>query len=544
MLSARGEITHEDREKVIDAVELVIRGPLNTSEVAEIFLALWHSKAANGDTLIDEDFASKAFGWPPKTAKRLAALYEEGRWAEVKVGSENFGVSVAGAKTAVPLRNALENKLSEVSDVDGEQKDKLLNLVEVIVRSPLKPQTVGAEFHTLWHLRSEIDEKELDKIIGHLLHLTPRKARSLAIAFEDRWMAQQSNVQGGARGGKVESTNAGQTGTGDGTTLEVDDQKSDDDTRSDDANTHHSKAAGDEKDEAAEDAEGSTMTGKSGPPPESNEPLDENDDSESTPDHEASSSDGEDNPPPDGAESGEQARPLEVIDPGGSRPPRKKGKKSGVGSATAEHDNLSDQERTTLNHCLEVIHKGMNTFVQVGSAIATLIVQRLYRETHPTFSRYANEILGISPRRAYQLKDASDVIDNLKKANNCSHEYGGPAELPLPTNENQVRALKNFPPDVQREIWREAVKVAGDNVTAKVLAQVIKARPKNTDGSAAEDAQDKKATNVGSAFEEEIEKVIATLNRAWKALAQEHHSTFLDRVSEWMTSAGEGDSAS
>lgn len=76
--------------------------------------------------------------------------------------------------------------------------------------------------------------------------------------------------------------------------------------------------------------------------------------------------------------------------------------------------------------------------------------------------------------------------------------------------------MKNFPPDVQREIWREAIKVAGDKVTARALAQIIKARAKSADRSAADDAEKKNPTNVGSAFDDEIEKIIATLNRAWK----------------------------
>jgi DNA adenine methylase len=249
-------------------------------------------------------------------------------------------------------------------------------------------------------------------------------------------------------------------------------------------------------------------------------------------------------PAPDIAEPSEQATPLEVIDPGGSKPSGKKGKKPDVEVMPAQQDKLTDQERTTLEKCLEVIHEGMDTFVQVGKAIATIIVEKLYRETHKTFQRYADEVLGITPRRAYQLKDASDVIDNLKQANNCSQENGQPAELPLPTNENQVRALKKFSPDLQREIWQEALKAAGGKkVTGKVLARIIQAREKTTDESTAENAENKSGNDDGSAFDEEIEKVMATLNRAWKALTEEHRSAFLNRVSEWLTSAGE-DSAS
>lgn len=165
--------------------------------------------------------------------------------------------------------------------------------------------------------------------------------------------------------------------------------------------TDHTDAAADQKEETAIAGNGSISTNESVDSPQSTKPMDENDESESPSDHGVPASDAAENPAPDSAEPSEQATVLEVVDPGGSKPKKKKGKKSVAEAVPAEQNKLSDQERTTLKECLEVIREGMDRFVQVGSAIATIIMWKLYRETHHTFNRYANEVLGLTPRRAF-----------------------------------------------------------------------------------------------------------------------------------------------
>ena len=81
-------------------------------------------------------------------------------------------------------------------------------------------------------------------------------------------------------------------------------------------------------------------------------------------------------------------------------------------------------------------------------------------------------------------------------------------------------------------------------VTGKVLVQVLKPVRELRIKPPQIIRKKKSGKDDRSAFDEEIEKVMATLNRAWKALPEEHRAAFLDRVSEWLTSAGEEDSAS
>ena len=89
---------------------------------------------------------------------------------------------------------------------------------------------------------------------------------------------------------------------------------------------------------------------------------------------------------------------------------------------------LSAEEREKLHNCEGIIERGLTRFVEVGRAILTIRDQRLYRETHSTFEEYCRERLRISPRRAYQLGAAAEVVANLQNVNNCSHSEESASE--------------------------------------------------------------------------------------------------------------------
>ncbi len=93
-------------------------------------------------------------------------------------------------------------------------------------------------------------------------------------------------------------------------------------------------------------------------------------------------------------------------------------------------------------------------FYQAGSALRELRSRRLFRSTHRTFEDYCKERFGFQRSHSYQLIDAASVVDNLSA-------IGGQI---LPTSERQVRPLTKLKPDEQRQVWEEAVDVAGGRV--------------------------------------------------------------------------------
>lgn len=129
---------------------------------------------------------------------------------------------------------------------------------------------------------------------------------------------------------------------------------------------------------------------------------------------------------------------------------------------TTEQQALETHERT--------IARGIDTFVEVGNALAAIRDAQLYRGDHPTFEAYCRERWEIGRARAYQLMDAAAAATAVSTL----------VDTPAPANEAQVRPLAGLPPAQQRQVWQEAVTTApGGKVTGAHVQQVAdKARGK------------------------------------------------------------------
>lgn len=118
---------------------------------------------------------------------------------------------------------------------------------------------------------------------------------------------------------------------------------------------------------------------------------------------------------------------------------------------------------TRLTELEIVIEHGLQTFVDVGTALMEIRDSRLYRETHGTFEEYCRERWGLSRPRAYQLIEAAEVAGNLSTIVDK-----------LPSTESQTRPLASLPADTQREVWQRAVETAPNGkVTARHVEQTV-----------------------------------------------------------------------
>ena len=121
----------------------------------------------------------------------------------------------------------------------------------------------------------------------------------------------------------------------------------------------------------------------------------------------------------------------------------------------AECDRLTALEQT--------IERGLQTFVDVGTALLEIRDTRLYRQAFSTFEEYCRDRWGISRPRAYQLIDAATVAVNLSTIVDK-----------LPATESQARPLTGLPVDLQREAWQRAVDTAPNGkITAAHVASVV-----------------------------------------------------------------------
>src|SRR5438094_5022547 len=174
----------------------------------------------------------------------------------------------------------------------------------------------------------------------------------------------------------------------------------------------------------------------------------------------------------------------------------------GAGPVLPNNGELSPEEREKLHNCERIIERGLTTFVEVGRAILEIRDQRLYRETHSTFEEYCRERLRISPRRAYQLGAAAEVVANLQNVNNCSHSEESASEpstevadSAIPANEAQARELAKLPPHDQKIVWHAAVQAApvgkptATCIRQRVEDHVRRNKPKQTPPKAPPDAK-------------------------------------------------------
>lgn len=126
---------------------------------------------------------------------------------------------------------------------------------------------------------------------------------------------------------------------------------------------------------------------------------------------------------------------------------------------------LTEIEARQLQQCEETISAGLQTFVEVGTALLEIRDRRLYRGAYRTFEDYCDHRWGISRPRAYQLIDAAGVVTNLSTI----------VDTPLPSNERQARQLLRFDPELRPAIMRTteaAAKTLEKPITAGMIQRI------------------------------------------------------------------------
>lgn len=133
---------------------------------------------------------------------------------------------------------------------------------------------------------------------------------------------------------------------------------------------------------------------------------------------------------------------------------------------TQTETGLSNTEQQALSTYEATIATGLQTFVEVGTALLAIRVERLYRAQYETFDTYCRERWGFSDEYARLSINGARVVGNLM-ANPTMVGF-------LPQSERVVRPLTRLEPDQQREAWKQAVDTApnGKITAAHVQATV------------------------------------------------------------------------
>ena len=119
---------------------------------------------------------------------------------------------------------------------------------------------------------------------------------------------------------------------------------------------------------------------------------------------------------------------------------------------------LTTAEADVLADCEQTISHGLQTFVEVGTALSLIRDNRLYRGTHQTFEDYCRERWNLSRPRAYELMTAAEVVSGMP-------------DTDRPTNARQAVELARVPAEERAEVWQ----AANDATDGKPTAAAIRA---------------------------------------------------------------------
>ena len=109
-----------------------------------------------------------------------------------------------------------------------------------------------------------------------------------------------------------------------------------------------------------------------------------------------------------------------------------------------------------------VIERGLGTFVEVGTALAEIRDDRLYRAKFATFEDYCQERWNLKRAHAYRMIDAAAAVSPI-----------GDTGLPMPANEGQARELARVPVDQRAEIWEETLDRTEGKPTAAAIRETV-----------------------------------------------------------------------
>lgn len=72
---------------------------------------------------------------------------------------------------------------------------------------------------------------------------------------------------------------------------------------------------------------------------------------------------------------------------------------------------LSKQDAIDFRSCVQIVRKGMNTFREVGQALARIRDEQWYKQSHKTFEAFCIAEFGFKRSHAYRLIEAAAVAE-------------------------------------------------------------------------------------------------------------------------------------
>ena len=165
-------------------------------------------------------------------------------------------------------------------------------------------------------------------------------------------------------------------------------------------------------------------------------------------------------------------------------------------------DAITLAESKRLIELENIVSRGKQTFIEVGTALAEIRDSKLYRCDYRTFEEYIRTKWGWTKQHVYRLIECAPIA----KSN------------PQVTSINQARALAKVEPIQRTEVLERATK-SGKKITAKTIKEVAKVLPPG--------AQRLKEIEI---YEARQVALLRRIKPLWKELDPDHRTKF----SQWM----------
>ncbi len=129
---------------------------------------------------------------------------------------------------------------------------------------------------------------------------------------------------------------------------------------------------------------------------------------------------------------------------------------------------LSRSERADLERLEEVVTRGKQTFLEVGSALVEIHNRKLYKSTHRAWDRYCKDRWGFARAHAYRLMQAARIVADMAKVSPIGDT------LPPPENESQVRSFNRLRTgEEQARQWQKLVEDGDGLPTAEEAEEAV-----------------------------------------------------------------------
>ena len=170
--------------------------------------------------------------------------------------------------------------------------------------------------------------------------------------------------------------------------------------------------------------------------------------------------------------------------------------------------DLTDLENEQLQHFEEIISKGLDSFIEVGTALAEIKRLGLFRKDADTFENYLRKKWHMGKSHGYQLIRDSEIHQALSNAAGNDGD-----NVPLPKNERVLRELDSLklPVDKMTLVLKKAKDLAGPepfthrHIRQGAIALEFAAAPSKANKGATK--ENKRLANPGTLLEHAIKEL-------------------------------------